>query len=69
MTHRDALFLVYTRRGAGNDHVFRNRAPLFIAQVDPERLVVMRATERLLVPEHAARLGNFGVTEISEDET
>ena len=52
VTHGDALFLVYTRRGAGNDHVFRHRAPLFIVQVDPERLVVLRATERILVPEH-----------------
>jgi len=39
VTHGDALFLVYTRRGAGNDHVFRHRAPLFIAQVDPAGLV------------------------------
>ncbi len=69
VTHGDALFLVYTRRGAGNDHVFRHRAPLFIAQVDPDRLVVMRATERILVPEHGARLGNFGVTQVSAHET
>jgi hypothetical protein len=69
VTHGDALFLVYTRRGALNDHVFRHRAPLFIAQVDPEKLTVMRATERILVPEHGARLGNSGVTEISENET
>ena len=69
VTHGEALFLVYTRRGAGNDHVFRHRAPLFIAQVDPDRLAVMRATERILVPEHGARLGNFGVTEVSADET
>ena len=68
-THGDALFLVYTRRDAGNDHVFRHRAPLFIAQVDPERLVVLRATERVLVPERGARLGNFGVTEVSPHET
>ncbi len=39
-------FLVYTRRGADNDHVFRHRAPLFIAQVDPKRLDVIRASER-----------------------
>lgn len=69
VTHGAALFLVYTRRGAGNDHVFRHRAPLFMAQVDPDRLVVLRATERILVPEHGARLGNFGVTEIGPDET
>lgn len=69
VTHRDALFLVYTRTGANNDHVFRHRAPLFIAQVDPERLQVLRATERILVPERGARLGNFGVTDVSERET
>src|SRR5690606_17458760 len=32
--HSDGLFLVYTRKGADNDHVFRHRAPLFIARVD-----------------------------------
>ena len=69
VTHRDALYLVYTRRGADNDHVFRHRAPLFMAQVDPERLVVIRETEQILVPERGARLGNFGVTDISQQET
>lgn len=67
--HGRALFLVYTRRGANNDHVFRHRAPLFIAQVDPERLCVLRSTERILVPERGARLGNFAVTEVSGRET
>ena len=28
LAHSDALFLVYTRRGANNDHIFRHRAPL-----------------------------------------
>lgn len=69
IVHSDGLFLVYTRRGANNDHVFRHRAPLFIAQVDPERLCVLRATERVLVPERGARLGNFGVTSVSPEET
>lgn len=69
VTHSDALFLVYTRRGANNDHVFRHRAPLFIAEVDPDRLVVKRATERILVPQRGARLGNFGVTVVNEHET
>jgi len=69
VTHSDALFLVYTRRGADNDHVFRHRAPLFIGQVDPEKMVVIRETERILVPERGARLGNFGVTLISPTET
>lgn len=69
VTHGDSLYLVYTRRGANNDHVFRNRAPLFMAEVDPAKLQVIRATECVLVPEHGARLGNFGVTEVSENET
>jgi hypothetical protein len=69
VTRSDGLFLIYTRRGADNDHVFRHRAPLFMAQVDPERLCVIRSTERVLVPERGARLGNFGVTHVSEHET
>ena len=63
------LWLVYTRKGAGNDHVFRHRAPLFIAKVDPQKLHVIRSTEQILVPEKGARLGNFGVTEVSDNET
>ncbi len=69
VTHNDKLYLVYTRKGANNDHVFRHRAPLFMAEVDQKRLVVIRATERILVPERGARLGNFGVTDISANET
>lgn len=69
VTHSNGLFLVYTRRGAHNDHVFRHRAPLFMAQVDPKRLTVIRDTEKILVPERGARLGNFGVTDVSPDET
>jgi hypothetical protein len=68
-THSDGLFLVYTRRGADNDHVIRNRAPLFIAQVDSEKMCVIRATERVVVPDRGASLGNFGVANISEKET
>jgi hypothetical protein len=69
VTHSDALYLVYTRRGAGNDHVFRHRAPLFIARVDPDKLQVIRETEQVLVPERGARLGNFGVVDVSAEET
>lgn len=69
VTHADGLFLVYTRKGANNDHVFRHRAPLFMAQVDPKTLRMVRATERVLVPERGARLGNFAVTEVDENET
>ncbi len=65
---RDGLFLVYTRRGANNDHVIRHRAPLFMAQVDPQRLCVLRDTERVLVPERGATLGNFGAAAITDNE-
>ncbi|REK19405.1 MAG: hypothetical protein DWQ37_00985 [Planctomycetota bacterium] len=65
----DALFLVYTRRGANNDHVMRHRAPLFIAQVHPQKLHVLRASERVLVPERGATLGNFGASAITTGES
>ncbi|MBI5768631.1 MAG: exo-alpha-sialidase [Verrucomicrobia bacterium] len=69
LVHGDTLYLLYTRRGANNDHVMRHRAPLFIAEVDPERLVVRRATERIVFPEENADLGaGFGVLEVSPHE-
>lgn len=68
LTHGDTLYLVYTRKGADNDHVFRHRAPLFMAEIDQDRLCVKRATERIIVPERGARLGNFGITKVSPDE-
>ncbi len=69
ISHSEGLFLVYTRRGADNDYVIRHRAPLFLAQVDPERLCVLRATERELVPNHGAQLGNFGTVNASPEES
>jgi len=69
VTHGEGLFLVYTRRGLNNDHVFRHRAPLMMARVDPQRLVVLRDTECELVPNRGARLGNFAVCDPSPDET
>lgn len=56
----DDLYLVYTRRGADNDHVFRHRAPLFAAKVENMRLV--RDSEFVVVQERGARLGNFCAT-------
>jgi len=69
VTHSDGLFLAYTRRGANNDHIMRHRAPLFLAQVNPETLQVIRATERVLIPEKGATLGNFGVCNVSPNES
>jgi hypothetical protein len=69
VTHGDDLYLVYTRRGLDNDHVFRHRAPLVMAQVDLAALTVIRDTERGLVHNRGARLGNFGVCNAGPDET
>ena len=70
LTYNDTLFLIYTRRGANNDHVARHRAPLFIAEVDPDRLCVRRATEKILIPENNADLGaGFAVVDFSPQET
>ncbi len=70
IAQHDALYLVYTRRGANNDHIPRHRAPLFIAQVDPERLCVIRESEQILIPENNADLGaGFGIADISANET
>lgn len=69
LTHSDGLFLVYTRRGANNDHIVRHRAPLFMARVDPEKLVVIRGSEKIVVPERGAEMGNFGASAITADES
>lgn len=69
LAHSDGLFLVYTRRGANNDHIVRHRAPLFMAQVDPRTLRVVRSTEKVVVPERGAELGNFGACAISPMES
>ena len=65
-TFQDQLYLVYTRRGVNNKEVFRHRAPLLMAEVNPEKLIVLRATERAIVPNRGVGLGNFGVTAINE---
>lgn len=62
------LYLVYTRKGANNDHIMRHRAPLFLAEVDPENLHVIRKSEQVLVPENHATLGNSGVCLVNPNE-
>ena len=69
LVHGQGLFLTYTRRGADNDHIARNRAPIFLAQVDPAMLRVMRKTEQVVLPERGVMLGNFGATSITPDES
>ena len=64
----DALYLAYTRITQYNGHIFRNRAPLFIARFDPARLCLIRESERVLVPEMGARLGNFHSLDVNRNE-
>jgi hypothetical protein len=69
VSHSEALYLVYTRRGADNDEVFRHRAPLFMAEVDSDKLEVIRDSERIVVPNRGVALGNFGIMEVNQNET
>lgn len=65
----DGLFLAYTRRGVHNDHIFRHRAPIFMARFDEERGCLLRDTEVILVPELGARLGNFNAYRANPGES
>lgn len=65
----EGLYLVYTRRNGSNDHVPRNRAPLYMAKVDTDNLCLLRHEEYVLVPEKGAKLGNFGVEHVSDTES
>lgn len=63
------LFLVYTRITDDNGKVFRHRAPLFLSQVNPEAVCLIRATESTLLANRGFPVGNFKVHEISPRET
>lgn len=67
LTGGGKLWLVYTRRAGNNDHITRHRAPLFIGEFDPSAMCVIRSTERIVVPERGARLGNFGCQSYSNE--
>ena len=67
LTGGGRLWLVYNRRAENNDHMFRHRAPLFMAEVDPVTLRVNLDTERIVAPERGARLGNFGCQSFSDE--
>lgn len=66
VVRHDGLYLVYTRKDGKNDHVFRNRAPLYMCKVDTNRVCLLRNTEMAITPERGARMGNFGVTHLSD---
>jgi hypothetical protein len=78
LTHSDALFLVYTRKDETNTGVFRWRAPLWVSQVDPKTLRLIRSTERVVLPivgdgvnhgDLVLMMGNFGVANVSPGES
>ncbi|MGD9646191.1 MAG: GDSL-type esterase/lipase family protein [Pirellulales bacterium] len=69
LVHSDGLFLVYTRRGANNDHIVRHRAPLFLARVDTATLRAIRGSEKVVIPERGGELGNFGANAVSPEES
>ncbi|MCF7853570.1 MAG: hypothetical protein K9N51_02135 [Candidatus Pacebacteria bacterium] len=68
LARRDALYLVYNRRGELNNGVFRCRAPLYMARVDPGTLTAIRDSEQIVFPEKGARMGNFDVANVTDDE-
>ena len=69
LIHGEKLYLCYTRKGAMNDHIPRNRAPIFMAEVDRKKLQVLRATEQSVLPERGVMLGNFGAAAITDQES
>jgi hypothetical protein len=71
VTAADRLFLIYTRRGANNEHMafVRHRAPLFMAEVDMKSLRVIRSSERIVIPDRGARCGNFDILQLNDHET
>ena len=78
LTHSAGLFLSYTRKGVENANVMRWRAPLYLAEVDPVTLRLVRKTERVVFPligdgindpTHVAHYGNFHVNNVNEKES
>jgi len=69
VSHPNGLFLVYTRETEYNKHVFRRRAPLFMARFDEDTNTLVKGTEIIAVPEMGARLGNFTAIPVSNKET
>ena len=78
LTHSDGLFLVYTRKDASNLKLPRWRAPLFVAQVDPANLRLLRDTERIVLPirgdsindpDGTQQMGNFHIVNAGPEES
>jgi hypothetical protein len=78
LPHSEALHLVYTRRAEENSNVMRWRSPLYLAEVDRERLCLLRDTEQIVLPmkgdgiadpDSVPRMGNFHTTIVSPQES
>ena len=78
LTHSDGLFLVYTRKDEHNANVIRWRSPLFVSQVDPDKRVLIKDTERVVLPlvgdgvndpDGVALMGNFHVVNASPEQS
>lgn len=69
ITRPDGPYLVYTRQDASNPDVFRYRAPLWMARVDPVTLRLKKSTERVVmaITNDRAQLGNFGTADITPE--
>lgn len=67
--HADGLFLVYTRITQDNHNVFRHRAPLFMAEIDPDTARLRRSSESTVMANRGFPLGNFSVHQVSPRET
>jgi len=68
LVHDDELYLVYTRHTGENQHIMRGRAPLFVAQVDQDRLVLRRHSDRVLLSERGVPMGNFAAATLQDGE-
>lgn len=77
LAHSERLFLIYTRKDASNVNVLRWRSPLFLSEVDTERLCLVKGSERVVLPlvgdgvkepDAVALSGNFHPVSISRDE-
>ena len=69
---KDKLYLVYTRSADDNQDVMRWRAPLFMAEVDTDKICLKRHTEQVVLPLIRKRnlpyiSGNYHVSSITAD--
>lgn len=69
VSRAEGLFLVYTRITKNNTAVFRHRAPVFIAEIDPNAACLIRKSESTLLENNGFPLGNFNVHDVSPRET